>query len=200
VAGSVLAHTTTHISLLARLTEGQDQTAWAEFSERYEELIRSFARRRGLAAADQDDVVQDVMLALTKSMPGFEYDPAKGKFRSYLKTVVMRAISRRWCQNAAPGPLVQAESAAGVVPAADDAEETWEAEWRQYHLRTALREVRAQFNQTDLAAFDLYGRQGRSAPETAQTLGLSLDQVYQAKSRILSALSGVIARQVEEEG
>lgn len=196
----MLAHTTTHISLLARLTGGGDQTAWAEFSERYAELIRSFARRRNVPPSDIDDVVQDVMLALTKAMPGFEYDPSKGKFRSYLKTVALHVIFKRSCQKPGHAPLGEVSSASGV-PLADDAAETaWEAEWRQYHLRTAMRAVRAEFSATDAAAFDAYVGGGRSAEETAADLSISVDRVYQAKSRILKRLGQLIATQVDEEG
>jgi RNA polymerase sigma-70 factor (ECF subfamily) len=195
----VLAHTTTHISLLQRLTRGEDQTAWSEFSQRYDELIRSFARRRGVSPSDIDDVVQDVMLALTKAMPGFEYDPSKGKFRSYLKTVVLRVIFRRSCQKKGQTPLV-VDSASDIPHSDDAAEAAWEAEWRQYHLRLAMRAIRAEFGSTDLAAFDAYVGGGRGAEETARDLSISVERVYQAKSRILRRLATVIAAQVEEEG
>lgn len=193
------AQTTTHGTLLARLNGGGDTAAWREFCDRYEELIRAFARRRGLSAVDCDDVLQDVMLALTKSMPGFRYDPGKGKFRSYLKTVTLHALLRRSRQNSNAAPL---EVGDGSVSRAieDETEETWETEWRQYHLRTAMKAVRAEFNAADLDAFERYAVNGEDAASVARTLGLSVDQVYQAKSRVLKRLSQVIAHQVEEEG
>jgi RNA polymerase sigma-70 factor (ECF subfamily) len=198
---AVLAHTTTHISLLARLSGGSDQTAWAEFSDRYQELIRSFARRQGVSQVDQDDIVQDVMLALTKAMPGFAYDPAKGKFRSYLKTVTLHAIFRKSHQKHAPLVLGEMTTATGLTPAAEDkAEEAWEAEWRSYHLRLAMRTIRAEFNAQDVAAFNAYVGTGATAEQAAADVGLNTDQVYQAKSRILKRLSEIIATQVGEEG
>jgi RNA polymerase sigma-70 factor (ECF subfamily) len=197
---AVLAHTTTHISLLARLSGGRDQTAWVEFSERYQELIRSFARRRGVGADDQDDVIQEVMLALTKAMPGFEYDPSKGKFRSYLKTVTLHAIYRKSCQKPGARPLGDVSTSSGTPRAEGEAEAAWEAEWRSYHLRTAMRAIRAEFNGSDVAAFDSYVGSGNPAEQVAADLSMSLDRVYQAKSRILKRLSEVIAAQVDEEG
>lgn len=195
------AQTTTHATLLARLSGGRDTGAWSEFCDRYEELIRAFARRRGASVADCDDVVQDVMLALTKALPGFEYNPEKGKFRSYLKTVTLHAISRRSRQNDGAARL---DTGVGSVSAlghpTDEAESTWEAEWRQYHLRMAMRTIRAEFNAADLAAFDAYAVNGEEAPSVASRLGLSVDSVYQCKSRILKRLSQVISHQVAEEG
>ncbi len=197
---AVLAHTTTHISLLARLTGGRDQTAWAEFSDRYQELIRSFARRQGLSPTDQDDVVQDVMLALTKAMPGFAYDPGKGKFRSYLKTITLHSIYRSSCQKSGAAPLRDVSTFSGTPVAGDPVEEAWEAEWRSYHLRSAMKTIRTEFSSSDLAAFDAYVGEGKPAEATATDLGISLDRVYQAKSRILKRLGEVIEAQIEEEG
>ena len=193
---AVLAQTTTHITLLARVSRGQDPSAWREFCDRYEDLIRAFARRRGVRPTDTDDVVQDVLLALTKAMPGFAYDPAKGKFRSYLKTVVLHAISRRSCQTMPATPLPDGS----MSGPGDDPEPLWESEWRQYHLRRAMKTIRAEFGSSDIAAFEAYVREGRSADDTAAALGISVDSVYQAKSRILRRLGQLIESQVAEEG
>lgn len=189
---------TTHASMLVRVAKGGDR-AWQEFCERYGELIYGFARRRGLQPADCDDVLQDVLATLMGAMPGFEYDPARGRFRAYLKTLTVRAVWKKTCQNRAAAPLEEVGSAAGADsdPAID---EMWEAEWRQYHLRRAMAAVAAEFNRADLAAFEQYVRQGKGAKETAEELGMSLDRVYQAKSRILRRLSEHIEVQVEQEG
>ena len=189
--------TATHATLLARLSDG-DAVAWSDFCDRYEQLIRGFAKRQGLGGADADDVVQDVLLGLTKSMPGFRYDPAKGKFRSYLKTATMHAIWRRSRQK---GPVVPLGEGGSQADGADDpVDQTWEIEWRQYHLRQAMRTIRAEFNASDVIAFERYVGADRDAKETAAELGLSVDSVYQAKSRILRRLGQVIATQTDEEG
>ena len=76
----------------------------------------------------------------------------------------------------------------------------WEDEWREYHLRQAMRTVEVEFNAADRAAFDAYVLEGRDAREVAASLDLSVDQVYQAKSRILKRLSVLVEQQVSEEG
>ncbi|MDX2197806.1 MAG: sigma-70 family RNA polymerase sigma factor [Phycisphaerae bacterium] len=190
----------THVTLLARLADGNDRVAWQDFHTRYAELIRGFARRRGLQEADAEDVVQDVLLSLSKAMAGFEYDPARGKFRSYLKTVTQHAIFRRFSQNPAAAALSQVGSVADAGSGGSDAETAWEAEWREYHMREAWKTVSSEFNDTDLRAFQRYAVAGESVGDVASSLGLSVDAVYQAKSRILRRLGAVIATQVEAEG
>lgn len=186
-------HSVTHSTLLVRLRDAADGGAWREFLERYGDLIRGFCARRGLQAADVEDVCQDVMVSLTKAMGKFEYDPARGLFRSYLKTVVVHAISKRMCQKQASAGLSQA-------PDPSDGEEPWELEWRQYHFRRAMHAIDSEFSEADRRAFRLYGVEGRPAPEVAELLGVSVDSVYQAKSRVLKRLSRVIDEQVREEG
>jgi RNA polymerase sigma factor (sigma-70 family) len=197
----------THISLLGRLADSQAGPAWSEFLDRYGDLIRGFCLRRGLQPADCEDVTQDVLLSLSKSMPQFQYDPAKGLFRSYLKTVVMNAISRRIRQNPAAVRLL--ESAAG--PSADggsgwvaseepEDESRWEDEWRQYHFRRAMRIVESEFKDSDRAAFKKYAIEGLDVKSVAAEVGISVDAVYQAKSRIVRRLGQLIELQVAEEG
>jgi len=190
----------THATLLARLADCQDAPAWHEFCSRYGDLIRAFARARGLQSADCDDIVQDVLTSLSKSMRGFEYDQSKGKFRSYLKTVTLHAIFARLRQKKGEVALEEVKTAADAAAADRDVDSQWDSQWRQYHLRQAMRIIRAEFNEADYVAFEQYAVAGRTAKQAAESLNISLDQVYQAKSRILRRLSEVIAAQVDEEG
>lgn len=190
---------TTHSALLVRLSAGPDAEAWEEFCLRYGALIRAVARKQGLQAADADDVLQDVLVALNRSMKGFAYDRGRGRFRSYLRTVAIHAIYARLRQKRGEAPLPDWEATAGPLEeSAFDA--LWEAEWRQYHLREAMRTIDQEFNEPDRIAFARYGVDGEDARIVATELGLSVDQVYQAKSRILRRLGALVARQVEEEG
>lgn len=196
----VLTQTTTHATLLARLSSGQDPAAWAEFCDRYSELIRGFAHRHGFQPADCDEVVQDTLLALSRAMPGFRYDPERGRFRAYLKTVALHEIFRRTRQRSGVVNLENVECLADQTSDDPHFEQMWEAEWRQYHLRQAMRVIEMEFSEKDRAAFQDYALGGRDAADVAVSLQMSVDQVYQAKSRILKRLSEVIAQQVEEEG
>ncbi len=195
----MFAHTT-HATLLRRLSDGVDPQAWNEFQQRYGELIRGFSRRRGLQLADAEDVMQDVMMALVRTMPGFQYDPAKGKFRGYLKAAALHAIYKRLAMRAGAVDLERIEHTTRAAAQDDEVEESWELEWRQYHVRLANAVIDAEFNAADRAAFRRYAVEGADVKSVAAELGLTADQVYQAKSRILKRLSQQIELQVAEEG
>jgi RNA polymerase sigma-70 factor (ECF subfamily) len=192
---------TTRGSLLARLSAGDDELAWQEFCGQYGDLIRRVAARRGLQPADGEGILQDVLVRLTRAMPGFEYDQARGRFRGYLKTIVMSAVSDRFRQTAGRAPVRSLGDAADASAVAwPDADEVWEQEWRTYHVTRAMRTIDVEFGEKDRLAFHQYGRQGMSASSVAESLGVSIDQVYQAKSRILRRLGEIIEQQIEEEG
>ncbi len=191
----------THVTLLERLSDRMDVQAWQDFHDRYGALLRGFARRYQLQPADCDDVAQEVLLALSTQMDDFKYDPHKGMFRSYLKTLALRAVFKRVRQNRrdrGQGPIDSGAATDFQDEAAD--ESRWEREWQYHHVRRAMSRVEAEFSETNRLAFIRYAVEGRNAREVAALLGITVDQVYQAKTRILKRLSEVIAEQVEAEG
>jgi RNA polymerase sigma-70 factor (ECF subfamily) len=213
----------THITLLERLSGGVtvaeggegsrivDQEAWRAFHDRYGDLIRGYARLRGVQPVDCDDLVQDVMVSLAKVMQnGFSYDPTKGTFRSYLKTTVIHAIARKSRQNRTVTGLEGVEGKGGPDRGPGGAlggesdegqpDQAWEQQWRQHHTRLAMKTVEGEFNATDLEAFQRYALMQHDAATVAKDLRISVESVYQAKSRIVRRLSKLIAEQIAEEG
>ncbi len=190
---------TTHASILERIAEG-DRQAWQAFHERYAEMIRGFAGRQGLQPSDCEDVVQEVFLALSQALPKFSYDPARGKFRGYLKTLVLHEIYRRNRLNRGHVPLEDVEAAIADLDAGAATDEAWEAEWRDYHVRLALARVEREFQARHVQAFRLHALAGRDVDSTAEAVGLSTHQVYKAKQRILRRMREFIREQIDEEG
>jgi len=85
------SETETSDSLLQRLQlSPADQTAGAEFVRRYGSRIHDWCRRWGLQESDAQDVVQNVLLKLTRAMQAFQYDPSQ-RFRTWLETVTQNA-------------------------------------------------------------------------------------------------------------
>jgi len=190
----------THISLLQSLSQGPQSPSWSRFCDQYGELIRGFARRQGVQQVECDDVLQDVLVSLTSAMPNFQYDPARGRFRGYLKTITLHVIYKRRTRGG--GRLKPAELDTQVADASRDSsiDDTWEQEWRSHHVRQAMRIIEAEFNELDRQAFHHYAVSGNDPQSTAKAFNMSIDRVYQAKSRITRRLSELIEAQVAEEG
>src|SRR5688572_20088733 len=85
----------TRNSLLVRLRNLDDQESWREFFETYWRLIYGVARKAGLPDADAQDVVQETVLTVVKTAPGFEYRPERCSFKSWLHLLTRRRIADR---------------------------------------------------------------------------------------------------------
>jgi RNA polymerase sigma factor (sigma-70 family) len=192
-----MAWITTRPSLLSRIRESDDQTAWVEFDRRYSNLILRYCIRYGLSYSDAEDVRQTVLMNLARALKRFEYDAKRGRFRSYLGRVVRNAITRTSTRpNRAEIALSSSEPEA--MAEAAEAEKRWEAEWVAHHLRTAMRSVRQTFDPRSVQAFELL-LAGRTPAEIATHLDLSADAVHKIKQRIRGRLQELIAEQIDEE-
>ncbi|MHC5066473.1 MAG: sigma-70 family RNA polymerase sigma factor, partial [Planctomycetota bacterium] len=147
--------TVTRRSLLLRLRDHADEDAWTEFHASYAPLVRQVARR-SLNREDCEDLLQEVMLGLAGSMPEFEYDPSKGRFRGLLQTITQRAIAKKVRQkSAAPG---KTSLEACAEPSIEDRD--WEEAWRQHHLERAMTRLESECSERDRLAFRRYAIEG----------------------------------------
>jgi DNA-directed RNA polymerase specialized sigma24 family protein len=83
----------TNVRLLARVGQDPiDQAAWEAFVAYYGPTIQLWCRKRGLQASDADDVTQDVLLRLSRTLRKFSYDPSR-TIRGWLRLVTEHAFS-----------------------------------------------------------------------------------------------------------
>ena len=126
----------TSATLLRTLREarsGVDDVAWARFVDMYGPVVHHLVRllSPGISDADTDDAVQDVFVKLVNILRSGAYDPAKGKFRTYLSTLVRRLLIDRYREAASRrrDRQVEIEAAEGIA-VEDDPGEWMDAKWR----------------------------------------------------------------------
>ncbi len=122
--------TVTPASLLQRLREPFEPEAWERFVSLYTPLIYTWGRHVGLQQQDAADLVQEVFLKLVKVLPSFTYDPHRGGFRRWLRTVTLntwRDHRKRRGDRPLPG-----NAAALADLAADGPDAFWDAEYRMH--------------------------------------------------------------------
>src|SRR5438477_8561824 len=83
----------TRPSLLVRIRDAHDREAWGQFVQVYVPLIYRFVLRSGLQDADAADVTQEVLRAVARACKRLDYNPRRGRFRSWLLTVVRSKLS-----------------------------------------------------------------------------------------------------------
>src|SRR5258708_2352239 len=74
----------TRPSLLARLKDWSQQTAWQRFDHDYAPLVRNVARKAGLTDAEADEVAQETLIAVAKNIGEFKHAGHRGSFRASL--------------------------------------------------------------------------------------------------------------------
>lgn len=188
---------TTRPTLLARVRDPRDEASWKEFDARYRGLILAYCLRRGLQAADAEDVRQIVMLGLSRSLRGFEYRPDRGRFRDWLGRVVRNAVARyragwRPVEGEAPEPIE-------LAPAeGDELDEAWEREWVHHHFRLAMERSARAFEPATLEVFERL-LEGATPADVAAASGLTVDAVYKIRTRVREHLHILVAEQVRAE-
>ena len=135
---------------------------------------------------ETEDMVQEVLLLLVGGLRTFEYEPGRGRFRGYLKTVTNRLMA----------DLKETSGAAAVVD--DDgldqeveaARTCWPAGGRvRPGAAGKAKEVRGRVEARTWSAYVETAEQGRKPAEVARELGMKVGAVFQAKHSVITLLA-----------
>lgn len=180
----------TRASLLIRLKDRADDEAWWEFTEIYQPVIYRLARHRGLQPADADDLVQQVLSAVARTIDRWESDPNRARFRTWLSRVatnaILNALSRRKSDRGTGDSQFQDLVEARPAEGADS--ELIRLEHRREVFRWAARQIRSEFQPAIWDAFWMTAVEGRDIDELAREQRRTRGSVYAARSRVMRRL------------
>jgi RNA polymerase sigma-70 factor (ECF subfamily) len=184
--------TPTSDTLLERLRLPTDGEAWGELVDLYSPLIRGWLRRDILLDQEADDLVQEVLSVLVRKLPQFRREPRPGAFRRWLRGITVNCI-RELARARAGQPLARGESRFyEVLQQLEDPNSGLSRLWDQEHdahvARRLMARIRPRFEPATWAAFHRLTIDGLPAEQVARELGLSVNAVFIAKSRVLSRL------------
>jgi RNA polymerase sigma factor (sigma-70 family) len=192
----------TRKSLLGRLKNWEDNQSWREFFDTYWRLIYNFAVQRGLSHEEAQEVVQETVVAVAKSIGKFEYDPKLCAFKTWLLTATRSKIANQFAKRArhpvAAGPVENNPDHTPLLErVSDDQQESlweraWEEDWQKNLMDAAIQRVKRSVPIEHYQMFDLFVLKNWPAKEVAKTLGVTIAHVYVAKHRI----SKLIRKQV----
>ena len=186
----------TRPSLLLRMRNLDDRSAWETFIEIYGPLVYGYARRRGLQDADAAEVTQEVLTQVSQSIGSFDYQPQRGSFRGWLGSIARSKV----CQ-------LHRRRKNAIQPAVDDAldeaisadsDTLWDEQCRQHLLHLAMRRIRPHFEDATWRAFELAWLQDEPAEAVARELSSDVRFVYVAKSRVLKKLREEVCALAED--
>jgi RNA polymerase sigma-70 factor (ECF subfamily) len=186
---------TTRVTLLTRLrTDPSDGVSWDEFVERYGRHIYRWCHQWKLQDADAEDLTQNILLKIFRTLPVFAYDPSRS-FRGWLKTVAYRAWwdyrNRRQTQAAAGDS--EATEIILTLEARQDLAERLEQAFDLELLEAAKTRVRERVASHTWEAFHLLAYERLPVEEVAVRVEMQTAMVYVAKSKVQKMLREEIA-------
>jgi RNA polymerase sigma factor (sigma-70 family) len=181
----------TRQTLLSRLKDWQDEDSWREFFETYWKLIYSIARKSGLHDTEAQEVVQETVIAISKQMPKFKYDPAQGSFKGWLLKLTQWRIGdqfrkRRNGMRFANEGVESGEFSVENIPDEGrmDLDELWEEEWKKNLMDSAIERVKKRADPKQYQLFDLAVFKEWPVLRIAKAMGVNPGKVYLAKHRV----------------
>ena len=168
-----------------------DSSLFRSLVDQYSEPLYWHVRNLVCSHEDADDIVQTVFADLARNLPTFEYDRAKGRFRSYLTGLVNWRVMDRLKASKRDAELKanfweEAKAAGG-----DD--DFSEREWQTAAMEEALRRMKPSVSPEHYAAFVASAVEGQDTDVVTKLYGISRDSLYQIRKRLTVKLREKLA-------
>lgn len=177
----------TSLSMLERV-RASDGEAWRRLVHLYSPLIYSWCRNSELGNEDAADVLQEVWSAVAAHVNRFHRTTDAGTFRGWLWTITRNKLRDYYRANAGKAAGVGGSSAQQQLATIPEDEPPTPAGDNDNLMHRALEMIRGDFEPQTWRAFWRTAVDGWIAADAGAELKLSVDAVYQAKSRVLRRL------------
>jgi RNA polymerase sigma-70 factor (ECF subfamily) len=182
----------TSISWLGRLAGEATDADWRQLVDVYGPLLSVWLARLGVPASDRDDLIQEVLMAVVQQVSEFDYR-GPGAFRAWLRGIVANQ-ARKFFRQRPTGPNLDLDQIATEDSVLG---RQWDREHDEHLVARALRLVESDFTPATWQAFRRQVIDGKAPTVVAIELGLSLNAVIIAKSRVLKRLRAELCGLIE---
>ena len=185
----------TSASLLLRIRDHQDESAWGDFLRVYMPLVYSYGLKYGLQDSDAADLAQETIRRVFRAIDSFEYDPNKGSFRGWLLTVArneLRRMKNRLDGTTSGSGDTDVARILAEEPSRNE-QDKWEREYQLHMFHWAANQVERDFRQGTWQAFWLSVVENEPIEKVSKTLQMSPGAIYIARSRVLARIRNLIA-------
>lgn len=173
---------------IAACATGENEEIWTRIFDLYRPAICAFAESLG-AKEDREDITQDVFTKLVEVFRSGSYNPERGRFRSYLATMVRNIVVNNWhkAQVRAADRHLSIEALPPELTALpSETAAIIDAKWRLARRRAAEEHV---LEKTALSkkSRDIYRRyvtEEHPIDEVAAEFGVPRNTVSQVKTRV----------------
>lgn len=178
----------TSASLLDRLHDPRSPE-WERMLSVYAPLIRNWLRRFATPSPTTPKMVQEVLAVVVRRMPEFSHNGRTGAFRAWLRTITVNVLRDFWKKRQNHPKAIGGSDFLGALGELADPHSglsQWDREHDLRVTRQLLELLRPSFEETTWRAFEQTAILGQPAAETAHKLGISVNAVFIAKSRVFS--------------
>ena len=205
----------TSVTLIAKiknLSPGEDSAAWVRFWDTYQSAIRAFAALKG-GEQNADDIVMQVLGKLVDVLRNGQYTPEKGKFHSYLATMIVNEVHMAHRKDVvrqvdkripidAPVSGDEGKTVADTLAGKSVSPDALDDDWRRAVLVAAREHVlmHTALSDRDRQVYRAYVLEGEDIGEVAKKFGISRNFVSQIKTRIEKRIIAAGQAMIAKEG
>jgi len=181
----------TSVSLLDRLSDNGDSADWQRLLTIYRPFIASIVRKYPSLESQVDDVVQEVMLVLVRELREFKRH-REGSFRTWIRGITVNQLrnalrkSKRFLQTQAY-PEEESQLSQLEDPNSD-LSLRWDKQHDEWVIQQVMEVVKPRVEPATWNAFHLQAVAKKPPQQVADELGMSLNSVFLAKSRVMKRL------------
>jgi RNA polymerase sigma-70 factor (ECF subfamily) len=195
-------HERTRASLILRLQDAEDMAAWDEFASIYSPVVFNVAANRGFQAADAENLVQEVFMAVASSISQWLQRDDRGGFRAWLLRITRNAAVDMITQKATrslgrDGSVAQAHLA--NLPAPSELSSALDLEYERMVFLWALQRVRESVQEHTWQAFWLTTIEDLSVEAAAAKLRIRPGNIYFARSRVMARIKQLVQQYQDQQ-
>jgi RNA polymerase sigma-70 factor (ECF subfamily) len=178
----------TPLSLLDRLRRDPDEASWRRLAELYSPFILRQLQQQGISALDGEDLLQEILLVVIRELPEFDHSGRKGAFRTWIRGITTHRMLGYWRSRRHEGNGGSVPNLEQLEDPESDLNRVWDLEHNRYIAQRLLEGIESEFSAPVWRSFHRQVIEGLPAAEVAEELGLTVNAVLIAKSRVLRRL------------
>lgn len=187
---------TTRASLLIKLQNTGDVEAWEKFVTIYAPVLYRTARKMNLQPADADNVVQEVLLVVAKSVGLWLKRSDRGRFTNWLVRIARNKavdlLTRRATKPLKPNAHLDEQLLDRNLKGESEAELQLDREYRWELFNQAAREAKKKVSEQTWNAFWMTTVDGVSIEGAAQVLKVQPSVIYLSRCRVMERIKLII--------
>ncbi len=181
----------TPVSLLDRLQQKPAPADWQRLVELYTPLLRDWLARYPALRQEADDLIQEILRCVVAKIPDFRRQRT-GSFRRWLQVITANCINLFWRKQRGKPSAVGGEEGEELLSQLADPDRpldrSIDGEYSRYVVRRLVQLIEPEFRPQTWQAFQRHVLDGVPPAAVAEELGISVNAVLIARSRILKRL------------